>query len=108
MARLAEAASSLDNVAAQVACRTVRAKLVARSGDTDTAEALARKAVAVAGETDSLNLQGDAFASLAEVLVLARRGEPAAAAQQAVALYEQKGNAAAASHARDLLALSRV
>jgi class 3 adenylate cyclase/tetratricopeptide (TPR) repeat protein len=107
-ARNAEATSGVDNIAAQVACRTVRAKLVGRSGDIRTAEALAREAIAVAGETDALNLQGDAFASLAEVLVLARQGDAAEPAQQAVALYEQKGNAVAASHARDLLSWSRV
>jgi class 3 adenylate cyclase/predicted ATPase len=87
-----------EDVDAQVGWRRVRAKLLARRGDVEAAERLAREATASAARTDRLDLRAHAVADLAEVLRLAGRSEEsAAAAQEAIRLYEQKGNIAAAA-----------
>jgi tetratricopeptide (TPR) repeat protein len=76
----------------------VRAKVMARGGEFEEAERLAREAVAIASGTDFLDGHADALASLGEVLRLAGRAEESTAAlQEALRLYEQKGNIAAAA-----------
>jgi tetratricopeptide (TPR) repeat protein len=90
-------ASSAD-VAAQVLWRAAQARL---DGD----DRLARDAVALADETDALSLQGDARASLAEVLEASGASDEAVAERErARELYSKKGNVAAASR----LATARV
>jgi hypothetical protein len=65
---------------------------------------LAREAVALAGETDFTVLRADAFMDLAEVLRTARREtESVTFVEQALELYEQKGNVVAAGRARRIL-----
>ena len=87
-----------EDVDAQVGWRRVRAKLLARRGDVEAAERLAREATASAAHTDFLDLRAHAVADLAEVLRLAGRAEESAAAvREAVRLYERKGNIAAAA-----------
>jgi tetratricopeptide (TPR) repeat protein len=87
-----------EDVDAQVGWRRVRAKLLARRGDFEAAERLAREATAGAARTDFLDLRARAVADLAEVLRLAGRSEESATAfQEAIRLYEQKGNIAAAA-----------
>jgi len=84
--------------------RQVRAKVLARRGELETAERLAREAVELAETTDSLNWRGDARRDLAEVLRLAGRTQEAAdAARSALSLYEQKGNVVMAGRARAVL-----
>ena len=82
-------------------------RLLADEGDDLTmaaAEALAREAVALADETDFTVLRGDAFMDLADVLRTAgRETESRAFAEQALELYEQKGNVVAAGRARRIL-----
>ncbi len=81
---------------AHIAWRRVRAKLLARRGDFEGGERLAREATALASRTDFLDARARAVADLGEVLRLAGRlEESAAAVQEAVRLYEQKGNVAA-------------
>jgi ATP/maltotriose-dependent transcriptional regulator MalT len=81
-----------------IAWRRVRAKLSARRGDAEEAERLAREATAFAARTDRLAEHAAAVADLAEVLRFAGRlEESAAAVQEAVSLYERKGNVAAAA-----------
>jgi hypothetical protein len=71
---------------------------LARRGDVEAAERLAREATTSAARTDFLDLRARAVADLAEVLRLAGRPEESAAAvQEAIRLYEQKGNIAAAA-----------
>ena len=53
--------------------RQARGKLLARRGELEEGERLAREAVALAEETDMLNVHGDALLDLAEVLALAGR-----------------------------------
>ena len=84
--------------------RQVRAKVLARRGEHAEAERLAREAVAIGDETDMLDAQGDAYADLAEVLLLAgKRDEAAAALEQALERYERKGNVVMAARTRDRL-----
>jgi class 3 adenylate cyclase/tetratricopeptide (TPR) repeat protein len=84
--------------------RRVRAKVLARRGEHADAERLALGAVAICNETDRLDAQGDVYADLAEVLLLAGRAEEAAEAlEQALARYERKGNVVMAARTRDRL-----
>jgi hypothetical protein len=77
--------------------RDTNARLLAANAllvsDQDEAERLAHEAVAVADETDDLNLRG------AVRLTLARVTSNPAAAAEACALFEKKGNVAAAAAA---------
>jgi class 3 adenylate cyclase/tetratricopeptide (TPR) repeat protein len=100
-----EGATTPDDVLSQIAWRSVRAKAVARKGDLAQAELLAQEAVALAEETDGLNLHGDALLDLAEVLRGAGRPSDAvAAAARALSLFERKGNLVSAARARTALA----
>ena len=68
-------------------------------------ERLAREAVAIGDETEMLDEQGDAYADLAEVLLLAGKPDEAAAAlEQALERYERKGNLVSAQRAQTRLA----
>ena len=71
----------------------------------DEAERLAREAIEYAATTDFLPGHGDALADLAEVLELAGRPEEAARTlEEAIELYERKGNRLATDMARARLA----
>jgi tetratricopeptide (TPR) repeat protein len=90
---VSERNSSADDVASNSSWRATRAKLLARSGQSAAAVALAHEAVRLAETTDHLNLQGDALRALGEVL--GARAEPTAAAaalRDAADRYERKGN----------------
>jgi class 3 adenylate cyclase/tetratricopeptide (TPR) repeat protein len=96
-----ERMASRDDVTSQVAWRVTRAKLLARRGETEPAERLARDAVARADETDWPSLRGAARTSLAEALRAAdRTDEAAAVAREALAIFEAKGNAISAAEVR--------
>ena len=98
-----------EDVDAQVGWRRVRAKLLARAGDVDEAESLAREAVAIAAATDYLELRAAAVADLGDVLRLARRArESREATEEAVRLYDAKGNIVLAERLRSLLAEPQV
>lgn len=56
-------------------------------------------------DTDMIDRQGDAYADLAEVLLLGRkRDEPTVALERVFDRYERKGNVVLAGHARVRLA----
>jgi DNA-binding SARP family transcriptional activator/tetratricopeptide (TPR) repeat protein len=79
----------------------VPARLLARRGRLDEAKALAREGVAVAADSEFVVLHADVLLDLAEVLELAGDVEEArAATDEAVSIYERKGNVAAARTAR--------
>jgi tetratricopeptide (TPR) repeat protein len=102
--RAAELGAS-DDVATQIFWREGRAKVLARRGDYDEADRLAREAVALADETDDLTTRGDAYTELAEVLHLADRTQEAAHTfQEALELFERKGNVAMADRVRERIA----
>ncbi len=87
--------------------RGARAKLEAIKGHFPLGEQLAREALTLADETDWLNLRGDARMNLAYVLELASRSDEAlAVGQEAIELYERKGNSVSTSSAR--IALSHL
>ena len=96
-----------DDAHTQMLSRQARAKVLARRGEHAEAERLAREAVAIGEGTDVLNMQGDANADLAEVLLLSEKTDEAVAAlEQALDRYERKGNLVMAGRTRDRLAAS--
>ena len=102
--RAAELGAS-DDVWNEMLWRQVRAKVLARRGEHAEAERLAREAVAICEETDMLDAQGDAYADLAEVLLLGGNADEAAAAlEQALERYERKENLVSAQRAQERLA----
>jgi ATP/maltotriose-dependent transcriptional regulator MalT len=91
--RTSEDAAARDDAFSQVLWRSARAKIRAHSGDLAEAEALGRRAVARAEETDLLNTRGDTLVDYAEVLSLAGRPFDATAAlERAAEHFERKGN----------------
>jgi tetratricopeptide (TPR) repeat protein len=91
-------------VAAQVLWRGARAMLLARRGDVESGEALAREAVDLALRTDRVDTQTDALMDLAEVLrVGGRGGEAVPIVADALRRYELKEVHPAAARARTLL-----
>jgi tetratricopeptide (TPR) repeat protein len=87
----------------QVRSRFVRARILAGRDEFAEAEMLAREAAARAAETDMLDLQGEALLALAEVLALAGK-DSRPELEQALALYERKGNLVMAERVRAQLA----
>jgi class 3 adenylate cyclase len=101
----AEELSSSDDAVSQMLWRQVRAKLLARSRRHADAERLAREAVGLSQATDMLNWQANALRDLAEVYVITGRSDDGRAQlEQALALYEQKGNLVSGAEARSTLA----
>jgi class 3 adenylate cyclase len=98
---IAEDQAASDDVGAQFSWRSVRAKILALEGDAAEGETLAREAVVLAGQTDALNQRAKILLDLAEIV--RRRGrlrDASSIAEQAVELYERKGNESAAAAAR--------
>jgi tetratricopeptide (TPR) repeat protein len=99
--RASEDAAATDDVFSQVLWRSARAKVCARRGEVERAEAFAREALQRAEQTDLLNTQADALSDLAEVLILAGREEEARTlVDEAARRYEQKGNLTSLARAR--------
>ncbi len=97
----ATALGGSDDAATQMLWRQVKAKVLARRGANVEAERLARDAVAIADGTDKIDWCANAYADLAEVLVLADEpAEAGAALERALALYERKGNLVLAERSR--------
>ena len=102
----ADAESTSGNLRFRVQWNLGRAQVLAARGETDDAAHAAREAVAIIAATDNINAHADALVDLADVL---RAGgedvEAVAALEQAVVLYEEKGNVLCAERARRTLAL---
>jgi tetratricopeptide (TPR) repeat protein len=93
---LSRHASSPEDAFSEIAWRRTAARLLLHRDELDGAARLAREGVAIAGATDCLNARADALVALAEVEQ--RRGAPGAAREafdDALRLYEAKGNVAA-------------
>ena len=104
-AQVAETCAATDDAGAQFSWRALRAKAFAREGRHEEAELLAREAAALAGATDALSQHGTVLLALGEVLRLDDRpAEAAAAIEEAIRLFDTKGNVAAGDRARSLLA----
>lgn len=81
-----------DDLESQVHWRTGHAKVLARRGEFEEAERLAREGLEVVEPTDALEYHADALLDLAEVLTLAARAADAAVLlRRALELYERKG-----------------
>ena len=103
--KLAAAAQEIadeDDVETQALWRRVRAKALAADGRIGEAERLARETIEILAPTDAPVMRADALVDLAEVLQ-APASERQAALEEALGLYEGKGNAVAAARVRGLL-----
>ena len=102
---IGEERAAPDDVMSQIMWRALRAKMLARRGQPKSAESLAREAVALAEPTDWTDTHADALMALAEVRRLTEQMEGVReAAEEALRLYERKGNLVSAKRARALLA----
>lgn len=100
---MSEDASAPDDVAAQMAWRGIRAKILAIRGEYALAERLARDAVAHGESTDFLSLRGDALMDLTIVLNTEdKKQEALEQVGKAITLFERKGNTVSAETARSL------
>jgi Flp pilus assembly protein TadD len=90
-----------DDLEAQIAWRTVQAKLLATAGRLENAETLARHAVSLAERTDWSNDHAAACVALGEVLHKQGRPEQAQAVmRKALALYEARKHCCRRGNAR--------
>jgi len=102
LAEEARLASQPIDVQCETIWRTVKAKVMARRGAPEPAENLAREAIAYVEQSDFIPVHAQALMDLEEVLRLAGRpAEGLPMLDQAVRLWEQKGNVVAAAHARE-------
>jgi class 3 adenylate cyclase/tetratricopeptide (TPR) repeat protein len=105
LTQLAERSATPGVADEDIGWRRVRAKLLARQGDAEEAERVAREATGRAALTDLLDDRAQALADLAAVLRLGGRMEESAMAlEEAIRLHEQKGNIVAADTLRAVLA----
>jgi class 3 adenylate cyclase/tetratricopeptide (TPR) repeat protein len=89
-----------DDVGTHVRWRIALASVLSRRGDYVGAEALAGEAVAIADQTDWLDMRGDAQMCLGVILGAAGKAHESRAATDAAArLYEAKGNIVSAGQA---------
>jgi tetratricopeptide (TPR) repeat protein len=102
-ARLSRETATSDDSNAQAMWRCVEAQVLARREQFGEAEAIGREAVAVIDRTDELNNQAEVRLGLVEVLKLSGQPEKAIAIlDEAIARYEQKGNAVRLEQSRAL------
>lgn len=95
LARLGRNLAGKQDVEAQALWRQVQALVQAERGEHAEAAALAREAVAITAQSDSLNWQGDALCDLSVVLAAAGETEEAVTVlEQAQDRYERKKNSA--------------
>ncbi len=101
LAREGRRASRPIDVQSETDWRRVKAKVLARRGESRAAEELAREAIAFVEQSDFLAVHADALMDLAEILRLdGRPREGGPSVEEAIRLYEQKGNVVAADNAR--------
>ena len=101
LSQTAEEITAADDVESQSLWRAIRAPIVARAGDLEQAEALARTAVDLIGSTEAPVLQAQALWELATVLDLAGKTEEAShVIGEAIELYATKGNKVSAARCR--------
>ena len=101
MSRQAQHLADDDDIASQMLWRTVLAKVRAHRGDCDGALALVKEAVDLLTSTDAVSAQAETLVDLAEILRCAGRVKDAdRVLEDAIGLYELKGNLAGAELAR--------
>ncbi len=85
--------AAADDVASQALWRGTRAKLLARRGLVDEAILLAREAVSLVEDTEAPMMQAEARTELAATLrIAAQEDEATLVLDEAIALYERKGD----------------
>ena len=105
MSRVSEQAGQAEDLVTQVGWRAARAMAIARRGELDAGEALARDAFMRALGSEYAETKAEAYLSLGEVLRLAGRlDEARAALESARAIFETKGFELSADAARAKLA----
>ncbi len=105
----AEAEGAPENITFRRVCRAARAQLLAVRGETMEAARLAREAVDIVAATDQINAHANALVDLADILRADGDEDGGAAAlEQALELYEEKGNVLGAERVRAALASGRV
>jgi ATP/maltotriose-dependent transcriptional regulator MalT len=105
LATFAETVAAEDDLLTQFLWRGTRSRLLARTGTSEAAAAMAREAVRLAHISDDPTSQGNALVTLAEVQSqTGQANEAAASLSAAVTRFEAKGNVAAAASARRHLA----
>jgi tetratricopeptide (TPR) repeat protein len=91
---VAEEISAPNDVQSQAMWRFVKAPILARKGDYEQAELLARAAVQLLGNTDSPAVHADAMSELASVLEASGKITEAIETNDcAISLYDGKGDA---------------
>jgi class 3 adenylate cyclase/tetratricopeptide (TPR) repeat protein len=104
LANDAAALAASEDILAQAQWRSLLARVLARRGQHDQAEGLVREAAAITSRTTLLEFRADVLVALAEVMTFAGRPDEASAAlQEALELYERKGNVVAAAAVREQL-----
>jgi len=103
-ARAVELGTEEDAVT-QMLWRQARARILARRGEYEEAERLARAAVEIGDTTEDLDAKAEARADLGDVQVLAGRPDEAApVVEEALARFEAKENLVRSAHMRARLA----
>jgi DNA-binding SARP family transcriptional activator/tetratricopeptide (TPR) repeat protein len=104
LTRESEEAARPNDIHSHILWRTTRSQVFAQRGELELAEELALQAVAFASESDFLDSHGDALMNLADLRLLAGRQQEAFShVEEALRLYEQKGNVLSADRARSRL-----
>ena len=105
LTRASEEYAGAEDSYSHALLRNVRAKVLARRGVAEGAEALARASVTLVDETDFLDLRWHTRMGLAEILCTGGRGDEARTVLvEAREIAERKGNVVAAQRAAALLA----
>jgi ATP/maltotriose-dependent transcriptional regulator MalT len=101
--RISEEAADGDEVE-RIGWGPTRAKILARRGEMEEAERLARDVVKLVSDTDDVLDRSHALLGLAEVILLAGRLEEAIPLmKESLSLYETKGVVPLADRVRELL-----
>lgn len=102
--RVAEQVSAADDFDAQARWRNTRAAILIRQNRNEEAAEVAEEACRVVAKTDILDLHADVLSLRGQAQgKLGLRREAARSVEQAVRLYERKGNLVSAARARAIL-----
>jgi class 3 adenylate cyclase/tetratricopeptide (TPR) repeat protein len=100
LSEVSEELGASDDLYNEAVWRRLRARVLGARGDLDPAEALARQAVELAADVGFLDDAALSWLDLAEILRAAGKEGAGAAAAEALALFERKGNLVGVGWAR--------